>query len=158
MAAQQKKQKLLDKEAYQKQLKQKQRQQQQNKIGNQQQAIQKQLAALQAKEAAEAAAKNPKKKSLVWVYLLGILLVAFLVTPKPSIVVYRNLHLIAESIYIPSYFGTQAKLLDSAGDIQIDDDNLWLYICNTYAKEKQCQRFDIIEQKGWIDVIKKLSE
>lgn len=155
------KQKLMNGDAYKKKLNRKnqasQIDQQQNKI-QQKMALLAQQAAEQAM--AEQAQADKEKKAIraqklkvrLWISLV-VLTIIFLALPKPKLIEYRQSNLAAQSIYIPSYFGTQHFLLDTDAEIRFQTDQDWLYTCHTIQQQQNCQRFEITEIKGLFSVL-----
>ncbi|KMT65763.1 hypothetical protein [Catenovulum maritimum] len=151
MAVQPKKAKLLDAAQFEKERKKKQ---QQAAIARQQALIQQKMAALQAAETAEIEAQpTEKSSSKVKIYLLAFLLLTLMVLPYPKVIVYEKLGIVAESVYIPSRFGSKDFFLDANAEVNIDDQQRWLYICNEIQGDQNCQRYDIVEIKGIFSVI-----
>ncbi|WP_143871304.1 hypothetical protein [Catenovulum sediminis] len=142
------KQRLLDKQTYQKQLVQKK---QQAAIERQQALIQQKLAQIQNAEQASYP-QVKKKRNTKW-YLMALLLIVAMFLPYPQVIVYEKLGVVAESIYIPSRFGSEDFMLDTNADVQIDNASRWLYLCTTLQNERQCNRFDIVEQRGFFSAI-----
>ncbi|GEM_PF-3195957 len=148
------KQRLLDKESYQKQLKQKQ---QKAAIERQQALIKQKMAQIQAQSEGQPendqALKVVKPKSKVKPYLFILILLVLAVLPYPKVIVYEKLGVVAESIYIPSRFGSQDFILDSHYQINLDAQQRWLYLCDN-QNLKQCTRYDVVEVKGFFAAVK----
>jgi hypothetical protein len=100
--------------------------------------------------------KIAKKKSGLAKKLLmgfvGIILVAMIIVPKPHVLVYKKLNLVAQSIYIPGWFGQPGHFLDSPQRVIVDKQLALVYLCFSKTQPKeQCNRYQFIEQKGLID-------
>ena len=145
------KQQLLNKEEFQKQLKQKQ---QKAAIDRQQALIKQKMAQIQAAQMADAPPVVKKPSKTKW-YLLALIAVIAALLPYPKVIVYEKLGVVAESIYVPSRFGSKAKLLDTNADIQLDSEQRWLYLCNTLQGERNCNRYDIVETQGFFAAVNK---
>ncbi|AWB68548.1 hypothetical protein C2869_20030 [Saccharobesus litoralis] len=151
------KQRLLDPVEYQKQL----------AIKKQQAALERQQAAINAKMQAlqKAATPEPEVKPektqadiIKQRIIVGVLALLILYTlPYPQLIKYEKLKIVTESVYIPSYLGiTDGFILDSYGDVSIQGGGRWMYICNQVADKNNCQRYQVIERKGFFAALKKL--
>ncbi|WP_016956312.1 hypothetical protein [Catenovulum agarivorans] len=145
------KQQLLNNEDFQKQLK---RKQQKAAIDKQQALIKQKMAQIQAAQAADSAPVVKKPSKAKWYFLALLAIVAALV-PYPKVITYEKLGIVAESIYVPSRFGSKAMLLDTNADVQLDSQNRWLYLCNTLQGERHCNRYDIVETQGFFAAVNK---
>ncbi|EWH08997.1 hypothetical protein DS2_14524 [Catenovulum agarivorans DS-2] len=148
------KQQLLNKEEFQKQLRQKQ---QKAAIDKQQALIKQKMAQIQAAQAAQAPVVAKKPSKAKWYFLALLALVAALL-PYPKIITYEKLGVVAESIYIPSRFGSKAFLLDTNAEVQVDGQNRWLYLCNTLQGQRHCNRYDIVDTQGFFAAVGKYLE
>lgn len=108
----------------------------------------------QANAKAEAAkAKKQSKPSKFKLYFFGIIIIALIIVPKPQVLVYKKLGLTASSIYIPGWFGTPGKLLDSTQKVILEKQLGLVYLCfgeinpGKQLKE-QCNRYQFVEQRG----------
>ncbi|MFT5162728.1 MAG: hypothetical protein ACI9FJ_001305 [Alteromonadaceae bacterium] len=77
--------------------------------------------------------------------LICLVFISFIIAPKPQLIVYKKLNLVAQSIYLPGWFGTDGKFLDSSQRVIINKSLGVIYLC--YAKG-ECNRYQFIEQKG----------
>lgn len=113
----------------------------------------------QTQAAAKTASRIAKKKNhtgrkiLTLFFLLSLL--AMLIVPKPQLISYKKLNLVAHSIYLPGWFGRPGKFIDSSQRVIINKSLGLLYLCfpETLPREK-CNRYQFIEQKGVIPAIK----
>ncbi|MCU4676292.1 hypothetical protein N7931_11710 [Catenovulum sp. 2E275] len=144
------KHKLLDKEAYQKQLKQKQ---QKAAIERQQALIKQKMADLSSRPKESQLIVQTKAPSKTKYYVMALFLVTLACLPYPKVIVYEKLGIVAQSIYIPSRFGSQPFILDSQYKINLDQHQRWLYLCDE-QNSRHCTRYDIVEIKGLFSAIK----
>jgi hypothetical protein len=92
--------------------------------------------------------KSSRVKKFVQ-FFFSLFFIAFIIAPKPQLLIYKKLDLVANSIYIPGWFGQPGFLLDSDQRVVIDKPLGLVYLC--YKKEQpkeHCNRFNFIEQKG----------
>lgn len=146
------KQKLLDKEAFQKKLKQ----------TNQRSAIERQQALIKQKKAelqtdievdAPSNSTSSAKKSNLRYAFIALLLIILVIFPYPKVIVYEKLGVVAQSIYIPSRFGSPEFFLDTHYQVDLENDHRWLYLCDRQTK-RHCNRYDIVEIKGVFSAMK----
>jgi hypothetical protein len=84
----------------------------------------------------------------------ALIFVAVLIVPKPKLLVYKKLDLVANSIYIPGWFGQPGFLLDSTQRVIVDESLGLVYLCYQKKQPKEhCNRFTFIEQKGVFSAI-----
>ncbi|MEJ6473333.1 hypothetical protein [Pseudoalteromonas piscicida] len=120
-----------------------------------------QLAALKAQQAAALQAQQqnvaedkPKGKGK-WI-TLGVLLVLFLVFPKPQLITYEKLGLVANSVYWPGIPGIDPVLFDSNLHPKPALERNTLYLCHDLKNPDSCQKYQIIKQEGFISAMIKL--
>ncbi|OCQ19967.1 hypothetical protein A7985_18915 [Pseudoalteromonas luteoviolacea] len=150
MAINPKKQTLLNKSEFQKQQaakKKKQRLSPQQKM--RQQALQQQ--ALQ--NAATEASPKPKAKKMI---IIGILAVVAVLFPKPQLITYKKLGLVAQSVYWPGLPGVKPVLFDSILQPIPALDRDTLYLCQDVSNPDTCQKYAIIKKEGFIAAMKNL--
>lgn len=148
------KQKLLDKDAFQKKLRQKQ---QRSAIERQQALIKQKMAELQTDievDEPSEPTRSAKKSNLKYAFI-ALLLIALVIFPYPKVIIYEKLGVVAQSVYIPSRFGSAELFLDTHYQVELDKDHRWLYLCDRQSK-KHCNRYDIVEIKGVFPAIKLL--
>ncbi|TMP46124.1 hypothetical protein CWB96_05585 [Pseudoalteromonas citrea] len=87
--------------------------------------------------------------------IMGILVIFIIAFPKPKLLTYEKLGLVAQSIYWPGLPGVDPVLLDSTLYPQPALDRNTLYLCADRADPKTCHKYQIIEQKGIFSVIYK---
>ncbi|KZN45607.1 hypothetical protein [Pseudoalteromonas luteoviolacea] len=147
MAINPKKQTLLNKSEFQKQQaakKKKQRLSPQQKM--RQQALQQQAAT------AEAPTKQGAKKLI----FIGILAVIAILIPKPQLITYKKLGLVAQSVYWPGLPGLKPVLFDSVLQPIPALDRDTLYLCQDVSSPDTCQKYAIIKKEGFIAAMKNL--
>lgn len=97
-----------------------------------------------------------KSKSRTMLTALVILVLGFLITPKPQLITYQKLGLITQSVYWPGLFGYGANLFDSSLEPRADLDRKTLYLCQDLKQPATCQKYRVTEQKGFFAAMKKL--
>lgn len=97
-----------------------------------------------------------KKSSHAKYFLLGFIVLAGLIIPKPNLIKYQKLGVVTESIYWPGFIGIEAKLFDSNLTVSGDIDSGALYFCDQLNTEIGCQKYHIIEQKGLFGALQHL--
>ncbi len=112
----------------------------------------------QATERARKSKTSAKKKSGIIKKLMntifGLIFLAIIIVPKPQLLIYKKLDLVANSIYIPGLFGGPGKLLDSPQTVIIDEAMAVVYLCFGQIDDKtQCNNFQFIEQKGMFSAL-----
>ncbi|MCF2907894.1 hypothetical protein L1285_06095 [Pseudoalteromonas sp. DL2-H2.2] len=149
MAQKPKKQALLgqvDARSKKKQPRQKKRlsPQQQKALQQQQLQQQAQLAAAQ-----QAQAKSGKTR---WIVAAVILLLVILF-PKPKLITYEKIGLVAQSVYWPGLPGVDPVLFDSNLYIRPALERNMLYLCQDERDPDSCQKYQIIKQQGFISAL-----
>ena len=108
---------------------------------------------------------QPKKKSGVFKRLmltfLVLVLVGLVIVPKPQLIVYKKLNLVARSVYLPGWFGTPGQFIDSSQRVIINKSLELVYLCyaepqakkQSEQQKEQCYRYQFIEQQGLIAAI-----
>ncbi|TMP38000.1 hypothetical protein [Pseudoalteromonas rubra] len=149
MAQKPKKQALLgqvDARSKKKQPRQKKRlsPQQQKALQQQQLQQQAQLAAAQ-----QAQAKSGKTR---WIIAAVILLLVILF-PKPKLITYEKIGLVAQSVYWPGLPGVDPVLFDSNLHIRPALERNTLYLCQDERDPDSCQKYQIIKQQGFISAL-----
>ncbi|MFT4925416.1 MAG: hypothetical protein ACI8WB_001509 [Phenylobacterium sp.] len=92
------------------------------------------------------------KKILQSFFLL--LLIGLIVVPKPQLIIYKKLSLVAQSVYLPGWFGAPGKFLDSNQRVIINKSLGLVYLCFSIEQPKEkCNRFQFLEQKGLFSAI-----
>lgn len=100
------------------------------------------------------AKKKSSAGSRIFQVFLALFFVGLIIVPKPKLIVYKKLSLVANSIYIPGWFGSPGYMLDSTQRVIIDESLNIIYFC--YAKDlpkEQCNRYEFIEKKGMFSAL-----
>lgn len=95
-----------------------------------------------------------KRGKIKWI-ILALLLLLFIIFPKPKLLIYQKLGLVAESIYWDGLPGIEPLLLDSKLHPRSSLEQDILYLCTNKNDPKTCQRYHIIEQRGIISAAQK---
>ncbi|WP_125716279.1 hypothetical protein [Pseudoalteromonas rubra] len=151
MAQKPKKQALLgqvDARSKKKQPRQKKRLSPQQQKALQQQQLQQQ-AQLAAEQQAQAQAKSGKTR---WIVAAVVLLLVILF-PKPKLITYEKLGLVAQSVYWPGLPGVNPILFDSNLHIRPALERNMLYLCQDERDPDSCQKYQIIKQQGFISAL-----
>ena len=112
-----------------------------------------QAAALQAQQAAMESEK-PKSKTK-WL-VAAVLAVVFILFPKPQLITYEKLGLVAESVYWPGLPGVSPMLFDSNLHAKSAMDRNTLYLCHDLQNPDSCQKYKVIKQQGFMAAMIKL--
>jgi hypothetical protein len=133
--------------------KKKQQQQQEQNHQLQREAQVAKAAQLAKKNKAAAKKKGGIVKTLMNI-IFGLIILAVIIVPKPQLLIYKKLNLVASSIYIPGFFGGPGRLLDSPQAVLIDEAMGVVYLCFGQIDDKtQCNNFQFIEQKGMFSAL-----
>ncbi len=89
-------------------------------------------------------------KTLGWT--AAVLLLAFILTPKPELIVYQQLNIQAKSVYWPGIFGFGAGLADSQMLVYLDDERREMRLCYAETSAVQCSKYRITHRGGLLDV------
>ena len=81
---------------------------------------------------------SKSKKGLL--VTLGIITVIILAFPKPTLLTYKKLGMVSESIYWPGVFGYGAVIVDSNLYPQFDSNRKSLYLCSDLKKPQSCSK------------------
>ncbi|QUI64158.1 hypothetical protein GSF04_17370 [Pseudoalteromonas sp. A22] len=120
-----------------------------------------QIAAMKAQQTAQAqqaqiATDNdrPKGKSK-WI-TLAVIGILFVVLPKPQLITYEKLGLVASSVYWPGLPGIDPVLFDSNLHPKPALERNTLYLCHDLKNPDTCQKYQIIKQEGFIAAMMEL--
>ncbi|KJY94509.1 hypothetical protein [Pseudoalteromonas piscicida] len=120
-----------------------------------------QIAAMKAQQTAQAqqaqtATDNdrPKGKSK-WI-ALAVIGILFVVLPKPQLITYEKLGLVASSVYWSGIPGIDPVLFDSNLHPKPALERNTLYLCHDLKNPDTCQKYQIIKQEGFIAAMMKL--
>ncbi|RZF80683.1 hypothetical protein CWC05_07110 [Pseudoalteromonas ruthenica] len=96
---------------------------------------------------------KPKGKlGQIILFTLLALLAIFMLMPKPQLITYQKLGLVASSIYVPTLLGGPT-LVDSELYLQSIDANKAMYLCRDRTQADTCHRYEIIKQEGFFAVL-----
>ncbi|MBD1582534.1 hypothetical protein [Pseudoalteromonas sp. S16_S37] len=99
---------------------------------------------------------NEKKPIGKWVALAVFTLVAF-IFPKPKLITYEKLGLVSQSVYWDGLPGIDPVLFDSNLHPRPALERNTLYLCVDQNNPNTCQKYQILEQAGFISALKKLA-
>ena len=89
------------------------------------------------------------KLTVILVFIIGLLILF----PKPQLITYQKFDVVTTSIYWPGFLNFPAKLFDSELVIKGDIEQGKIFLCDNRNKSIGCQKYQIIERKGVIDVV-----
>ena len=96
--------------------------------------------------------KQKSASAKLMLYCLGIVFIALILIPKPQLLTYQKLSMVATSIYIPPVLGGPS-LLDSSLFVQSTPKDNTLYLCQDLSLASSCQKYHIIKKEGVFAVI-----
>ncbi|CCQ09594.1 putative orphan protein [Pseudoalteromonas luteoviolacea B = ATCC 29581] len=144
---QQKKQALLGGTQAKKQVKRPANKQVAAQLQRQQQILKQQAAAQQT------AANSPKKNVVNKLITLVVVLIIAIIFPKPQLISYEKLGMVATSVYWPGLPGLDPVLFDSALHPRPALDKGTLYLCIEKTNPDSCQKYNIVDRKGFFSAI-----
>ncbi|MDB2356059.1 hypothetical protein N9V89_02390 [Pseudoalteromonas sp.] len=103
----------------------------------------------------ESADEN-KPKSRKLIITLIVIVLGFLITPKPQLITYQKLGLVTQSVYWPGLFGYGANLFDSSLQPRADLERNTIYLCQDLKQPATCQKYRVTEKSGFFAAMKKL--
>ncbi|QZO11887.1 hypothetical protein EXT48_04600 [Pseudoalteromonas sp. CO348] len=120
-----------------------------------------QIAAMKAQQTAQAqqaqtATDNDRPKGKGKWIALAVIGILFVVLPKPQLITYEKLGLVASSIYWPGLPGIDPVLFDSNLHPKPALERNTLYLCHDLKNPDTCQKYQIIKQEGFIAAMMKL--
>ena len=95
--------------------------------------------------------KTKSKKGLF--ISLAIVIVIILAFPKPTLLTYKKLGMVSESVYWPGLLGYGATLIDSSLHPNYDSSRESLYLCSDLQKPQSCQKYQVIADNGLFSAI-----
>ena len=93
-------------------------------------------------------ADQPVKSKKGLLITLAIIFAVAIIFPKPTLLTYKKLGMVSESIYWPGVFGKGAMLIDSNLHPQLDSKRKSLYLCSDLQKPQSCQKYQVIADNG----------
>ncbi|WMO12979.1 hypothetical protein [Pseudoalteromonas piscicida] len=123
-----------------------------------------QIAAMKAQQTAQAqqaqqaqtATDNDRPKGKGKWITLAVIGILFVVLPKPQLITYEKLGLVASSVYWPGLPGIDPVLFDSNLHPKPALERNTLYLCHDLKNPDTCQKYQIIKQEGFIAAMMKL--
>ncbi|BBN80931.1 hypothetical protein PA25_09160 [Pseudoalteromonas sp. A25] len=110
-----------------------------------------------AAQTATAIEQQPgSKKPLGKWITLAIITMLILIFPKPKLITYEKLGLVSQSVYWDGLPGIDPILFDSHLHPRPALERNTLYLCADQTNPDSCQRYQILEQAGFISALKKL--
>ncbi len=86
-------------------------------------------------------------------FIFTILLLIFVLAPKPSLLTYKKSAMVSKSIYWPGLFANKPKLLDSTLHPRLDKHRRTLYLCVDLQQPQSCQKYHVIAEEGLFSVL-----
>jgi len=102
-------------------------------------------------------AEPTAKKSPARWYILAVVLLILLITPKPILITYEKLGMVSQSVFWPGIFGYGANVFDSTLIPRADLSRNSIYLCQDKRDPNSCQKYRITEKSGFFAAIKKLA-
>ncbi|RRJ21000.1 hypothetical protein EIK76_08930 [Rheinheimera mesophila] len=93
---------------------------------------------------------STKKNIKLWLSLVLLLLMAFVIAPKPQLLEYHSAGLTTQSIYMPGWFGAEGIILDTNQRAVLAEDEQRLYLCFADQSKEQCAKYQLRQQQGFI--------
>lgn len=120
-----------------------------------------QIAAMKAQQTAQAqqaqtATDNDRPKGKGKWIALAVIGILFVVLPKPQLITYEKLGLVASSVYWSGLPGIDPVLFDSNLHPKPALERNTLYLCHDLKNPDTCQKYQIIKQEGFIAAMMKL--
>ncbi|MEL0654104.1 hypothetical protein V6257_03595 [Pseudoalteromonas issachenkonii] len=98
---------------------------------------------------------NQKTKSKKGLFIsLVLVIVMILAFPKPTLLTYKKLGMVSESVYWPGFLGHGATLIDSNLHPNYDSSRESLYLCSDLQKPQSCQKYQVIADNGLFSAIR----
>lgn len=99
---------------------------------------------------------TPKQKGMKRWITFAVIALIFIVFPKPQLITYEKLGVVATSVYWSGLPGLDPVIFDSTLHPRPALDKNTLYLCINKNDPDSCQRYQIIEKEGFIAALKKL--
>ena len=118
---------------------------------------QQQRAAMAQAQLAQTQLNNPPKQKGIkrWI-TLGIIALLFIVFPKPQLITYEKLGVVATSVYWSALPGLDPVIFDSSLHPRPALDKNTLYLCMNKLDPDTCQKYQIIKKEGFFSALKAL--
>jgi hypothetical protein len=99
---------------------------------------------------------SPKPKGIKRWVVLGIVALLFIIFPKPQLITYEKLGVVATSVYWSALPGLEPVIFDSALHPRPALDKNTLYLCINKLDPDTCQKYQIIKKEGFFSALKVL--
>ena len=99
---------------------------------------------------------SPKQKGIKCWVVLGIVALLFIIFPKPQLITYEKLGVVATSVYWSALPGLEPVIFDSALHPRPALDKNTLYLCINKLDPDTCQKYQIIKKEGFFSALKVL--
>ncbi len=98
----------------------------------------------------EQTSTSTAKNFKVWTGISIILLLAFILAPKPQLIEYQSAGLTTQSVYMPGWFGKPGVILDTNQRAVLAEEERSLYLCFEGQSNEQCAKYQLRKQQGFI--------
>lgn len=98
----------------------------------------------------EQTSTSTAKNFKVWAGISIVLLVAFILAPKPQLIEYQSSGLTTQSVYMPGWFGKPGVILDTNQRAVLAEKEQSLYLCFEGQSNEQCAKYHLRKQQGFI--------
>ncbi|MDF3124475.1 hypothetical protein [Rheinheimera sp. 1928-s] len=98
----------------------------------------------------EQTSTSTAKSFKVWAGISMVLLVAFILAPKPQLIEYQSAGLTTQSVYMPGWFGKPGVILDTNQRAVLAEEEQSLYLCFEGQSNEQCAKYRLRKQQGFI--------
>lgn len=118
---------------------------------------QQQRAAMAQAQLAQTQLNNPPRQKGIkrWI-TLGIIALLIILFPKPQLITYEKLGVVATSVYWSALPGLEPVIFDSSLHPRPALDKNTLYLCMNKQDPDTCQRYQIIKKEGFFSALKAL--
>ena len=82
--------------------------------------------------------------------MILLMVLALLLLPKPQLLEYQSAGIVTQSIYLPSYLGKPATILDTNQRAVLAEEEQSLYLCFEGQSNEQCAKYQLRKQQGVI--------
>ena len=111
--------------------------------------------AAQAQVQAQQSVSEKSKGIKRWI-ILSIIALIFIVFPKPQLITYEKVGVVATSVYWSALPGLDPVIFDSSLHPRPALDKNTLYLCMNKLDPDTCQKYQIIKKEGFFSALKAL--
>ena len=111
--------------------------------------------AAQAQVQAQQSVSEKSKGIKRWI-ILSIIALIFIVFPKPQLITYEKVGVVATSVYWSALPGLDPVIFDSSLHPRPALDKNTLYLCMNKLDPDTCQKYQIIKKEGFFSALKVL--